>query len=165
MPKIIRPLPHLSERDMFRFWCMVKPGGVNECWPWTGLLDPNRYGLIYIEGIGIRAHRIACFLHTGVDPHPLLVCHKCDNPPCCNGNHLFPGTHSENSIDMFAKGRSHERRGEKNPNAKLTEKDVLAIRKVYTGKYGEQSSLGRQYGVAPTIIAYVVTRRTWSHIP
>ncbi len=37
----------------------------------------------------------------------LLVCHKCDNPPCCNGNHYFKGTHKDNQQDAARKGRKN----------------------------------------------------------
>jgi predicted HTH domain antitoxin len=52
-----------------------------------------------------RAHKVAWILTNGPIPNGLMVCHKCDNPPCCNPNHLFLGTQTENMQDALAKGR------------------------------------------------------------
>jgi hypothetical protein len=33
------------------------------------------------------------------------ACHRCDNPPCCNPDHLFAGFARDNVGDMISKGR------------------------------------------------------------
>ena len=51
-------------------------------------------------------HRVALALELGVPYESLdVVAHSCDNPPCCNPEHLFVGTVKDNVIDMMNKGR------------------------------------------------------------
>ena len=57
--------------------------------------------------VTIKAHR-AAYLYAGgkLGSAKPLVCHSCDNPPCCNPAHLWPGTNADNLQDMRDKGRS-----------------------------------------------------------
>lgn len=53
----------------------------------------------------VYAHRYAWELAGREVPEGMLVLHKCDNPSCCNVDHLFVGTDQDNLADMARKGR------------------------------------------------------------
>lgn len=54
----------------------------------------------------VRVHRLVWEHHYGPIPEGLVVRHKCDNPPCCNIEHLEIGTQQENIQDKVERGRS-----------------------------------------------------------
>jgi hypothetical protein len=85
-----------------RFWSRVTKG--DGCWEWSGARDRGGYG--HFNGAhGNRAHRFSWILANGPIPAGMLICHRCDNPPCVNPDHLFLGTVLDNHRDMDAKGR------------------------------------------------------------
>lgn len=157
----------MSETVNRRFWSKVRrvSGG---CWLWTGAR--NRYGLFRLNGKVRKAHRVAWELTNGPIPDGLNVLHTCDNPPCVRPSHLFLGTQAENVRDMWAKGRHgpgpHVRvnyRGSLTPAAKLSETDVLAIRRLSADGWSLRR-LAEQFGVGQNAIFKVVHRRSWSHV-
>jgi hypothetical protein len=97
----------VSEKDKERFWSKVdKSAGPNECWPWKSAAMKNRYGVFTLHGKTQLAHRVSAILSgiytTNAKP---FICHKCDNPACCNPAHFFIGDSADNMADMRAKGR------------------------------------------------------------
>lgn len=96
-----------QQDDIARFWEKVDKRGDDECWEWKGTRDRRNYG--HFSPLGgertRQAHRVAYEMLHGPQPSHLFVCHRCDNPPCCNPAHLFLGTAADNTHDMLAKGR------------------------------------------------------------
>ena len=87
------------------FWRRVDmSGGPDACWPWRGGMTYEGYGIALFDGKSTTAHRIAYILTHGPIEPSLVVCHHCDNPPCCNPKHLFDGTQRDNIQDSVRKG-------------------------------------------------------------
>ncbi|WP_172801653.1 HNH endonuclease [Agrobacterium tumefaciens] len=84
------------------------------CWEWQLYIRRNGYGQMKHEGKTVDAHRVSYRCFHGEIPDGLFVCHRCDNKRCCNPDHLFLGTHSENMIDHRKKG------GRLGPKRKMT---------------------------------------------
>lgn len=112
-----KPLPKLTKQDRERFWKFVDKRGRNECWPWKGGRSPKGYGQFKVGARGkqrtVIASRVAYMIRYGKDPHPNLILHKCDNPPCCHWRHTIKGTQLENLLDAKKKGRTLS--GDRNP--------------------------------------------------
>jgi hypothetical protein len=79
------------------------------CWLWVGSTNNKGYGQLFMNGRLQLAHRVSYQLHAGPIPDGVIVCHKCDNPPCVNADHLFLGTQTTNMADMSSKGRHGSR--------------------------------------------------------
>jgi hypothetical protein len=89
------------------------------CWIWTGpshktrKYAANRYGYVsvYLEekkkSRSLDVHRAMWRARYCPLPPTIEVCHKCDNPLCCNPDHLFLGTHKDNMADSKHKGRHY----------------------------------------------------------
>lgn len=155
--------PSDRRQDILRFFekITVKESG---CWEWTeSSRDGRGYGLFFMDKQSRRAHRVMAYFCLGrwTDDE---VLHTCDNPPCCNPNHLVEGSHAENMADMKAKGRgrtSPGRKGSGNPAAKLTEVQVAEIRHKYASGEYLQRVLAEEYGVAPSRISLIVNEKVW----
>ena len=185
VPVAFKAIPHLTYREERRFWGKVQIAETDQCWPWLACSSPKGYGMIGFRGKLYAAHRVAFFLTEWWHNQSLCVCHRCDNPPCCNPSHLWLGTLADNSMDCIRKGRTnngsahrayargdrhHARlrperlsRGEQHYKARLTESDVREIRSRFL--QGETSrSLGQAFGVCKSNVLFVVHRKTWKHV-
>lgn len=95
MPNGVTALP-MPER----FWSKVNKNGPmwngTHCWIWLSSGTPEGYGLFWLHGKYVGAHRFAYAATIGSIPEGLPLDHLCRNPPCVNPKHLEAVTHQEN---------------------------------------------------------------------
>jgi hypothetical protein len=162
--KYVRKAPYKPwpiARRLESFWTNVQKG--DGCWLWTGPKHGKGYGafVITLHGQKLwRANRVSWVIANGRPiPDGLQVLHSCDVKACVNPDHLRAGTPHDNNVDQMERGQIA--RGERNRHAKLTAKDVLAIR----ASDESDGALARRYGVWPSTIHGIRVGKKWRHLP
>jgi hypothetical protein len=135
------------------------------CWQWIASKNEQGYGKFSITRCKwVHAHRFAYEYYVG-QINDLYVLHKCDNPACCNPNHLFLGTQKDNMIDCKNKNRNHKPIGELCGRHILKENEVIEIKKrLQNFKYGDCLKISKEYGVDPRTISNIKCGINWTHI-
>ena len=162
----------------------------NGCWIWQGYVAPSGYARCYFPRFKrcMNSSRAAWIILYGDIPPSLFVCHHCDNPKCINPKHLFLGTVKDNSQDALKKGRldaglkiassrvprgdnhwsrrmiEKVHRGESQANSKLTNENVIEIRRLRESSGISHYKLAKMFGVSYVTIYKIVQRKTWRHI-
>jgi hypothetical protein len=164
MPKGV--YERLSEEDRF----LKYVNKTETCWLWTASCDEDGYGRF--TSPERTAHRFAYRFYKEPIEEGMMVLHSCDNPTCCNPEHLSVGTAKDNMDDCMNRGRYKlttgafkpgDTVGELNGRAKLTIDAVTAIRARHTAglKYGELKQMATEYGIAYITIQKIVANKLW----
>jgi hypothetical protein len=161
------------------------------CWEWQYTTNNKGYGQYRENGKRYFCHRYVYEKLKEKITNGLWVLHKCDNPKCCNPDHLFLGTHADNMRDMVNKGRAltgsrnpsvkypeklaYGRRngnythpecrphGETHGQAKLKEIDVINIKRLIEDGY-RISDITKKYKVSHQTISAIKTSRKWAYL-
>ena len=144
------------------FWERVKKQDTG-CWEWEGSINSTGYGTCAWDGAVYVTHRIAAWLYGMIEDipaprnadNPTHVLHVCDNRKCCNPDHLFLGSYSDNMQDAYNKKRKVQPKGDKHPNSKLSNSQASEIRILYA-KGSSQKALATSYGVSQAAISRIV---------
>lgn len=144
------------------------------CLEWKGPLKPSKVknNLTYAPGIRFEkyrmaAHRAAYMLEVGPIPEGMVVRHKCDNPICCNPEHLELGTQKDNVHDTMNRGRggnwyTSKNRGRDNGQAKLNEEMVRKIRAMWVPHKVTMKMIAKELGITKNSVANVISGHVWS---
>lgn len=146
-----------------RFWRKVDKRGPDECWPWLASVrrKDEGYGAFWLEGRHQPANRVALMISGRQVAGEMVVCHRCDNPRCCNPAHLFVGSPKENNDDKVRKNRhSH---GERHGMARLTDAERAEILSHMPergrSKVGVNRALAERFGITTQYVSELF----WKH--
>jgi len=163
--KIKKLIPdYIFQSRLNKFRNQIQEGGSDECWNWLGCKGENGYGIFGFSALmgdykNRYAHRIAWFLHNNqLIKEGMQILHTCDNPLCCNPNHLYVGTPLDNMKDRDRRGRWHNRR-------LFTEQAVIEMRKRHSN--GESIALIRRNSypnISYTVVFNAIRGRTYKNI-
>lgn len=145
-----------------RIIALLKVNTENGCHEYQGSRCRQGYGYISDEfGKTKKAHREIFKHFNGEITDGLIVRHACDNPKCCNPEHLILGTHKDNAMDAKIRGRNA--RGSKNWYSKLTEKDVYSIKKMLKVG-GKPSVIAKIFNITRGNINKIRSGMAWSFL-
>jgi len=116
---------------------IFRNGLPDECHIWIGSKEKWGHGLFQLDlckKLGIlKAHRLAMYFFKNEEymkKEEQNVLHSCDEPSCCNPNHLRMGTDAENVEDMDSRGRRTILKGSSNGFAKFDDDQINQIKEL-----------------------------------
>jgi len=156
---------HILFDEMDRFKWYIETNEKTGCWNWTRGKDGGGYGVFFSCKYGReKTHRISYMENFGDVPEGMFVCHTCDNPSCCNPEHLFLGSNQDNIDDKVRKNRQSRLFGVRNGRAILSEETVRSIRNDYQSGTYSYRDLVKKYSISQTQIARIVKEESWEWV-
>jgi hypothetical protein len=140
----------------------------NGCLIWNGALTKDGYGkcqnYYWAKQYKVsNAHQLSYKIAYGEYGRNLQINHKCNVRACCNHNHLYLGTQTDNMQDRQHFGNKVDYKGSKHPQAILNEADILGIRDAID--LGTKlKEIARIYNVHPATISSIKNKRIWRHV-
>ncbi|WP_410891373.1 HNH endonuclease [Neobacillus sp. 204] len=114
----------------------------------------------------MRVHRLVASTFIPNPENKPEVNHKNGVKSDNEVSNLEWNTRIENVRHSYETGLKKALKGEENNNSKLTESDVMYIRKNYTPRHPKFNTVAfsKKFGVHNTVISSIVTFKTWRHV-
>lgn len=129
------------------------------CWIWQQSTRDG-YGRLVRHGKTWNAHVFSFVALVRPIADGEQINHKCHVRACCNPDHLYAGSQSENMADMKSAGRSRYLRGNENGNSRVDEQKAMAI----YGAPGIAREVAARFGVSISLVYAIRKKRVWGHI-
>jgi hypothetical protein len=143
--------------DFYNFWNRVDIKDNNkECWNYKEGTTIDGYGCFIYHGDNIKAHRMAYILSKGNISKGFLVMHLCNNPVCCNPNHLELGNDLKNSQYKYKCNRQ---------NMTLTVDQIRDIHKMHKEcPELTQWQIAEKFKITQGMISMIIKGKSWHNI-
>lgn len=137
---------NLTDKQIQQFWSRVKKGP--KCWMWSGTVNQKGYGIFSHK----KAHRIAYTLSKGPIPYGLQISHQCDNPGCCNPEHLSTATNFQNNAEKIARNPSGQ--------VRFNWGDICQMRDMFS-KGASKRSIARKFKTPEKHVRDILSGKCW----
>lgn len=133
----------------------------NGCILWNRSEDRKGYGVYRVQLLDgsfykSRAHKFSYLIFNGAIQDGLVVRHTCDNPHCCNPEHLIIGTVQQNNQDSVDRKTRFIK-------AKFSKEEILEIRKLKSEGVSFKK-LAARFNTSISSIQGIVNKTTYSYI-
>lgn len=149
-----------------RYFSKVDVRGEDECWPYTGAVNVDRYPMIRDSSppyTPIAINRLAWIFGKGALP-PTSRVRKCPVLPTCgNPQHLELEQTGRPKVSV-PRQPPPQIKGEQNPLAKLTDDSVRRIRSAEFSSPGDKARMASELGISPGLLSKVLKGERWTHV-
>lgn len=152
LPRRTKPIPIPADPE--RLWSKIDRSG-SGCHPWLACRSAQGYGRLSVGKRSVFAHLIVLAILKGQPRINQIGLHSCDNPPCCNPDHLRWGSYRRNTAEAIRRGQ--RTRGW---DTKIDDETADLIRSLYPSQ--TQQQLAKRFGVTQPTISNIVSGR--SHV-
>lgn len=132
-------------------------------------IGSHGYPSVFLYSDGSReqrlVHRLVLEAFVGSCPSGMECCHNDGDRKNCKLKNLRWDTRSSNTLDSIKHGTYvGSSRGSLHKNAKLTEDDVVIIKRLLLEGHLSQIAIGEIFDVSGTVVNYINKRKSWRHV-